>query len=387
MVTGEVVGRETELAVLAEFLAAAEAWPRTLVLEGEAGAGKTTLWQTAIEDARVEFRVLATRPLETEAKLAFAGVGDLLDGVHDTFGGLQEPQAQALRAALLLESPAAGSVDERAVALGFLGVLRLLATEQPVLIAVDDLQWLDLPSARVLAFAGSRLGEVRAGFLIALRAEERWRLAFAPERILPACTQLPIGGLTFDAIHQLLRARLGLVLSRPALRLVHETAAGNPFFALELARAAAAKPTAHLPGETLHVPLTVRELVGARVAEQPVETRRALLTVAALADPRLDLVSAAIAGDAAATLDPAVVAEIVSVVGSRIRFTHPLLAAAAYEAAVPGERRKIHAALATLLGDREEQVRHLALATDGPDANVAAALDEAAALARARGAP
>ena len=387
MVTGAVVGRETELAVLAEFLAAEGAWPRTLVLEGEAGAGKTTLWQTAVEDAQEDFRVLATRPLETEAKLAFAGVGDLLDGEHDSFGRLPEPQAHALRAALLLESPVAGTVDERAVGLGFLGVLRLLAAEQRVLVAVDDLQWLDLPSARALAFAGSRLGDICAGFLIALRAEERSRLAFAPERILPESVQLPVRGLPLEAIHQLLKARLGLVLTRPALRLVHEQAAGNPFFALELARAAAARPGAHQPGERLAVPSTVRELVGARLAEQPVATRRALLAVAALADPRLDLVGASIVGDAAAALGPAVEAEIVSVVGSRIRFTHPLLAAAAYEAAAPGERREIHAALATLVGEREEQVRHLALAADGPDAAVAAALDEAAALARSRGAP
>ena len=387
MTTGAVVGREAELEVLAEFLAVPNAWPRTIVLEGEAGAGKTTLWQTTVEDAQGRFRVLATRPLETEAKLAFAGVGDLLDGMHDSFGGLTDPQAHALRAALLLESPVAGAVDERAVALGFLGVLRLLAAEQPVLVAVDDVQWLDLPSARVLAFAGSRLGELCVGFLIALRAQERWRLAFAPERILPECTRLPIGALTLDAIHELLRTRLGLVLSRPALRLVHETAAGNPFFALELARASAARPSTHLPGETLPVPPTVRELVGARVAEQPVETRLALLVVAALADPRLDLVGAAIAGDAAAALDPAVEAQLVSVSGSRVRFAHPLLAAAAYETAGPGVRRKVHAALANLVRDREEQVKHLALAADGPDARVAAALDEAATLARARGAP
>ncbi len=126
MAARAVVGREDELATLLELVTATAAWPRALLLEGEAGAGKTTLWQSAVD--RADGLVLATRPLETETKLAYAGVGDLLEGVHDKLGALPEPQAKALRAALLLEPPDAGVVDERAVALGFLG---LLVSEAP----------------------------------------------------------------------------------------------------------------------------------------------------------------------------------------------------------------------------------------------------------------
>ncbi len=373
-----VVGREHELAALHELVTETERWPRALVLEGEAGAGKTTLWQTAVESARAHLPVLATRPLETEAKLAYAGVGDLLEGLHDKLGELPEPQAHALRAALLLEPPIAAAVDERAVALGFLGIL---VSEAPVLLAVDDLQWLDRPSARVLAFAAHRLGDTPVAFLPALRTEERARLQLDLERALPDCTHLAIGGLDVESIHRLIRARLGLVLPRPTLRAVHATAAGNPFFALELARAP------QQPGGPRPVPPTLRQLVGSRIAELPAETRVALLAAAALANPSLELVGAAIERDPAAPLGAAVEAEIVSLAAGRIRFAHPLLAAAAYDAAGPRERRDVHAALAKAVRDREEQVRHLALAADGPASAVAGALDEAAELARARGAP
>ena len=322
--------------------------------------------------------MLTTRPLETETKLAYAGVGDLLDGVQDRLGVLPAPQAHALRAALLLESPDAGVVDERAVALGFLG---LLVAEAPVLLAVDDLQWLDRQSARVLAFAAHRVGETPVAFLVALRAEERAGLSFVPERVLPNCTNVPVRGLDLESIYRLIRDRLGVVLPRPSLLSVYETAAGNPFFALELTRAA------QQPGKTRPVSPTLRELVGSRITALPPETRAALCVAAALADPTLDLVGAASEGDATAALGPAVAAEIVSLESGRIRFAHPLLAAAAYDAAASHERRDVHSSLAAVVPDREEQVRHLALAAEGPDPDVASALDEAARLARARGAP
>ena len=373
---GAIVGREDELALLHELVTTTAAWPRALVLEGEAGAGKTTLWQSAVDGAGG--RVLTTRPLETETKLAYAGVGDLLESVQDRLAELPAPQAHALRAALLLESPDAGVVDERAVALGFLG---LLVSEAPVLLAVDDLQWLDRQSARVLAFAAHRVGETPVAFLVALRAEGRAGLSFVPERVFPNCTNVPVRGLDLESIYRLIRDRLGVVLARPSLLAVYETAAGNPFFALELTRAA------KQAGEARPVSTTLRELVGSRITELPAETRAALCVAAALADPTLDLVGAASEGDATAALGPAVGAEIVSLVSGRIRFAHPLLAAAAYDAAGPVQRRDVHSTLAAVVPDREEQVRHLALAAAGPDPVVASALDEAARLARARGAP
>ena len=373
-----IVGREDELAALTQFLSGDD-WPRTLLLEGHAGSGKTTLWEHAVEAAHGRFHVLVARPLETEAKLAHSGVGDLLDGVHAAFDELPAPQAYALRAALLLEVPGPGGVDQRGVALGFLGVLRTLAAERPVLVAVDDLQWLDPASSRVLLSAARRLSEEHVVLLLALRESERPKLGFTPERDLPAFGRLAVGGLSLEQLHHLVQDRLGIVLPRPALRTIHRTAAGNPLFALELGRALQ-------EGHAAGVPDSLHELVVARVAAVPPETRAALLAGAALADPTLALIGAVIGGDGAAALGPAVGAELVTVASGRVRFTHPLLAAAAYADAGPADRRDVHAALAVHVRP-EERARHLALAADGPDAEVAAALDDAAGLASARGAP
>jgi len=382
-----IVGRERELEELTAFLAAG-GWPRSLLLSGEAGMGKTTLWRAAVERAEGEgHAVLGTRPLEAEAKLAYAGVGDLLADSHAAIEELPAPQAHALRAALMLEAPVSGAVDERGVALGFFGVVRALARDRPVLVAVDDVQWLDRPSARVLAFAARRLTAERVAFLLALRSETRVELEYAPEQVFPGCSELQVRPLALEEVHALLRERLGVVLPRPTLLAVHETARGNPFFALELARAVGERVDARHPGEAPSVPATLRELIGARVSALPEETRAVLVAAAALANPTLELVGAATGLDAAAALGPAVEDDIVAVASGRIRFAHPLLAAAAYGGAEPGPRRDIHAALAAFVGDAEERARHLALAAEGPDAEVAAALDEAARLARARGAP
>lgn len=375
--THAIVGRHGELAAIEGFLAG-ETWPRTLLLAAEAGMGKTTLWRAGTERAAEHgHTVLAARPLETEAKLAYAGVGDLLGSLHATFEGLPPPQAQALRAALLLEEPVDGSVDERAVALGFLGVLRALAEARPVLVGVDDVQWLDRASARALVFAARRLQE-RIGFLLALRTEAHGALSFVPEQVFPASQALELGPLGLEDVHAVVRQRLGLSLTRPALRSVHETSGGNPFFALELARARAEG------GASL--PPTLRELVGARIAALPAGTRRALAAAAALADPTVALVGAAIGRDAGGALAPALEREIVGVTAGRIRFAHPLLAAAAYESAGAHVRR-LHATLAGLVSAPEERARHLALGAPGPDADVASALEDAARLAVARGAP
>ena len=383
-----IVGRERELAAVRAFVDGVDDGASSLLLSGEAGAGKTTIWRTGVEQAQSNaFAVLTSRPVEPEAKLAYTGLGDVLSGRLDPIGELPAPQAHALRAALMLEAPAKGAVDERAVALGFLGVLRALARTQPVLVAVDDLQWLDRPSAKAFAFAAKRLSSEPVGLLIAIRQEARAELVFAPERVLPGYAELAVEPLALDEVHSLLQDRLGVVLPRPTLRALHETTGGNPFFALELARAFTEREAAHVPGEAPPLPRTLRELLGARLEALPAETRSALLAAAASTEPTLQLVQAATGLDAAKALGPAVATDVVSVGAGRIQFAHPLLAAAADAAAEPAARRDIHARLAGLVRDLEERARHLALAAEGPDADVAAVLDEAARLARARGAP
>jgi predicted ATPase len=167
----DVIGREEELVELRAFLDALPEDPAALVLAGPAGVGKTTLWHAGTDAAReLGWRVLEARPAAAEARLAFAGVGDLLDdGLDELLGALATPQADALRVALLLARPHSSPPDERAVAVALLSALRAYAAERPLLVAVDDVQWLDSPSAAVLGFAWRRLRAEPVGLLVTYR--------------------------------------------------------------------------------------------------------------------------------------------------------------------------------------------------------------------------
>ena len=354
------------------------------MIEGEAGAGKTTLWLAGVEDARERgYRVLETRPVEAEARLPFAGLGDLVGSVVDeVLDELPEPQADALRVALLLAPPGGAPLDERAVAVALLGAVRVLVKSGPVLIAVDDVQWLDPPSATVVTFAWRRLRGEPVGLLLAHRLGTRAPAGLVDDARL---SPLAVGPLTLGAVHRLLHERLGLVLSRPALRRVHEVAGGNPFFALELGRTLQRHEAEISPGEPLPVPERLQDLVQDRLEELPPLSREVLGTAAALSQPTLGLLAAAVAGGGEA-LGPALEAHVIELDGDRVLFTHPLLASAAYQSTEPIGRRELHRRLAELVPDTDERARHLALSTDAPDATVADALEDAAEHARARGA-
>jgi DNA-binding CsgD family transcriptional regulator/tetratricopeptide (TPR) repeat protein len=379
----DVIGRQEELEALDDFLEALGAGPAGLVLFGDAGVGKTTLWRAGIDAARrLGFRVLATRPAAAEARLAFAGLGDLLgDGLDELLAGLSSPQADALRVALLLDRPRGAPPDERAVAVAFLSALRAYAADRPLLLAVDDVQWLDSASAAVLGFAWRRLREEPAGLLVTQRTGQAALTATIENE---GTTRLEVAPLSLGAVHALLQARIGLVLSRPVLRQLHEVAGGNAFYALELGRALQRTGATPAPGAPLPVPQELRELVRDRLVGLPAPTLGALAAVAALSHPTLSLLQQA--GYEVNALRPALEAHIVEVDGESLRFTHPLLASTAYENLDGLTRRELHGRLATVLDDEEERSRHLALAVDGPDAKVAAALERAAAHARARGA-
>jgi predicted ATPase len=184
---GDVVGREEELELLRGFLADTAEGPLALLLEGEPGIGKTTLWAAAVADARERsYRVLACRPAGAEVQLSFAALSDLLEDVlEETLPELPTPQRRALEVALLLEEARGPPPDQRAIALAFLGVLRLLARSGPILIAVDDTQWLDKPTAAVLAFALRRLGSEPIALLAAVRREEGRVALLELERAVP----------------------------------------------------------------------------------------------------------------------------------------------------------------------------------------------------------
>jgi DNA-binding CsgD family transcriptional regulator/Tfp pilus assembly protein PilF len=185
-------------------------------------------------------------------------------------------------------------------------------------------------------------------------------------------------------VQHLVQTRLGFMPARPALRRLHDLSGGNPFFALELARALRAGQLRLEPGERL--PLALEELVAARLETLSPAARRGLAAAAALAQPTLALVEA-VSGSESVALDEAVQADVVSVRDGRIRFTHPLLASGAYAAAEPSMRRELHTRAGMRVTDPEERARHLALAATGPDGAVAGALEDAARRAEFRGAP
>src|SRR5215210_255840 len=383
----DVVGREDEVAALAAFLDARMRLPGVLLLEGEAGIGKTTLWRRGVELAAERgYRPLSCRGSSSEAQLSFVALGDLLgDALQEVLPALPGPQAKGLAVALLVEEAEGSSQDQRAIALAFAGALRLLARSQPVAVAIDDVQWLDRPSAFVLEFALRRLRGEAVAFLLTRRREEG-TLALDLERAVgeKRLALLPVGPLSLGALHRVLSDRLDVGLSRPKLRRLRELSGGNPLFALELGRAV---QRGAIRLETVEpLPGTLASVVRDRLRLLPPDTRVALRAASALADPTLELVGQAVGGGAADRLAPAVEGHVVELDREHIRFTHPLLASGIYTEASVAERRSLHRRLAELLPDSEERARHLALGAEGPDADVAAALERAAHQAHARGA-
>ncbi len=373
-----IVGRESEIAAVEAFLAGGRG-ARLLAVVGEPGIGKTTVWEEAVRQARKTGAVvLVSRPAESEARLSFAGLTDLLSPVAaDLFTALPPPQREALDVALL-RAEAARPPDRRLLGTALLSVLRVLAADREVVVAVDDVHWLDPPSASALEFAIRRLADEPVRVIVSVRSEaDRARLADvggrSPER-------LELGPLSLASLHRILADGLGRSFPRPTLVRIAQASAGNPLYALEIARLLA-QDEGRRASETLPVPEDLRTLVAERVGALPAGTRAALLRAAALARPDLSLVDAR-------ALAPAEEAGLVRIgVDGRIEFTHPLYASAVYSSASLSRRRQTHRALAGAVIDLEERARHLALASDRPDEQAAEAVEAAAHQARMRGAP
>lgn len=370
----EIVGRDAELAAVEGFLDSTRDGPAALVLEGDAGIGKTTLWQAAVVRAGERgFRVLAARPGPAEAQLSHASLADLLGGVEQAvLDCLPGPQRRAVDAVLLRGDSLDVATDRRATGAALLSVVERLADDSPVLLAIDDLQWVDTSSAQAVDFTARRLAG-RVGVLTAARTGECAR----PEVTDPSRVErLPVGPLSLGALHGMLHSRLGRSFPRPTMVRIHQVSGGNPFYAIELARGT--------DGATL--PRSLTGLLDARIDGVDVAVRAALSTVAALAEPTVNVVRHAVGADADRLLADAERADLIRLDGHRIRFTHPLLAAACYAAASASDRRATHRRLAAVVDGPEERARHLALAAVHADEETVCALDAAARLARSRGA-
>jgi DNA-binding CsgD family transcriptional regulator/tetratricopeptide (TPR) repeat protein len=358
------------------------------VLEGEAGIGKTTLWRSGIAMAeRAGFRVLEARPVEPESSLAFAALGDLLgEELDDILPTLPAPQRRSLEVALLLGEDDGPAPDRRAVAVGVLGALRAIGAFGPVVLAIDDLHWLDTPSAGALEFALRRLRDEPIAVLAANRIPQPPALDLFRAFDVARVQRVEVKPMSLGAIGRLLRHRVDLVLPRPMLRRIHETSGGNPLFALEIARALQQGHLELTSEESLPIPADLEALLRDRVLRLPDATRSALLICSAASRPTVELVREA-SGSSDDPLGPADEAGIVVVDGGRVAFSHPLLALAVYRSASTSERRAAHRRLAEVIQDLEERARHLALASSGPNRDLAELLDRAAKRAHDRGAP
>jgi DNA-binding CsgD family transcriptional regulator len=378
----ELVGREAELAALRQFVDALAEGPRGAIIRGEAGIGKTVLWRAAVEAGEQGGAdVLATRCAEAEMPLALGGVGDLIEtALAEVADQLAEPQRRLLAVVVGLEAPPDEAPDHLAVPRAFLAYLRALSARSPVLLAIDDAHWLDPASQRILAFVARRVGDAPVGILATVRGNvaDPFDLRQAFDQRF---TEIRVGALSIGALHHLIRTRLGLRIPRPTVARVHEASGGNPMFALEFARVAAAA-VGPLP-----MPSSLEQLVRERVTGLPGEIVALLATVAAVERPTATLLEAVV-DDARAVLDAASTAGVVTASPAGVvRVAHPLLAAAAYGVLAPAARRELHARLAAASKDPEEQARHVALSTFDPDGAAAALLDEAAARTRSHGAP
>jgi hypothetical protein len=258
--------------------------------------------------------------------------------------------------------------------------LQLLSEREPVLVAVDDIQWLDLSSAGALAFALRRLAASRVSLLLARRLVDGGQ-PLSEQTLGARRTQLlPVGPLSVGAIHRLLRDRLRRSFPRQTLVRIHERSGGNPFFALELARVLDADLD---PLQPLPVPETLEELVRGRFSEVPVSTREALALASALGSTSESLLERA--GVAPDALDPALAAHLIERENGTIRFSHPLLASILYRD-LGEERLGVHRRIAQVVEDPLLRARHLALSMNAPDAAVARMLDDTMKLAADRGA-
>jgi DNA-binding CsgD family transcriptional regulator len=374
-----LVGREEELAKLDEFIAQVEEGAAALLLEGEAGIGKTSLWWAGVERAReLGFRVLEARAAAADSELSFAGLGDLFSDVHDEIGHLPAPQRRALRIALVLEEVEGEPLEQRAIAAAVLGLLRRLAEDSPVLVAVDDVHWLDPPSENVLQYAARRLDAEPVRMLATRRPE-------STEFGLEGADRLRIGPLELSELDRLIRERLGVRFLHPTLRQLEKASGGNPFYALEIA-ASLLRSRAQLElGEPLPLPASLRELVRDRLGTLTPEARGAALAAALLAQPTATDVERGLGTEVG--LSEAVAAGVLERTGQSLRFTHPLLASTLYEDSSAVERRELHRRLAEFVANPEERARHLAETGEGRDEELASALETAATSAAARGAP
>ena len=385
-------GREDDLGLVSGILAKGG----SAVALGEPGVGKSSLLRVTSQVAqRQGRRVLSVTPTSFERGLPFAGLAELLSQVpaemsHD----LPDPQRRALDVALQRAEPEATEADSLAVPLAVRGLLMGLCAAEPVTIIIDDLQWLDQPSAGSLGFALRRLAfdPGRLSVLIGTRPEgaESELVRCLPDPV----RELALAPLDDVAIGQLLRRRLGPRWTSTLASGVATASGGNPFLAIMIAEAMEAGALTwgatvpdHVP--VLPVPPSLVDLLRQRTMQLSAEAREVLLLVAAAGRITVAQLEQVVAAPRVrSALEAAADADVAGVgAGTTVTFHHPLLASAIYDAASPPERRKAHQLLAETLEDPVQRARHRSQTTTAPDEAAARELEQAAQTSAARGAP
>jgi DNA-binding CsgD family transcriptional regulator len=382
------VSRSGERQAVDDLLASVDAEPSGLVIAGEPGIGKTTLWLDGVARAQeLGFRVLSTRADEAESVLAYAAVADLLEDVEaEVLDALPELQRVAIDRVLLRTGTDGPPTDHRVTGSAVAAVVSTLAVRQPILLAIDDVQWLDVSSQAVLSVAARRLSG-RVGVLLTGRSHApdaepaQWLQLRTPD----AVRRVRVGPLSLGALHTVILERFGKAFPRPTMVRITEVSGGNPFYALELARGVDSRSAI----EDSVLPSTLTELVRLRTGHFDGKVGDILLAACSVTDATVDLLAEAIAVPVERVVELLEGPEregIVRIDGNRVHFAHPLLARGIYTHAGPARRRRMHRALAAVEVQPELRARHMALGAASAEPDTLVALDEAAAAAVARGA-
>jgi DNA-binding CsgD family transcriptional regulator len=383
--TGRLYGRDRELSEVRAIVDGASDRGGASILRGDAGIGKSSILAAITAHARSRgMQVLSAVGVQSEARLAYAGLHQVVRPVISLADGLPPRQRAALLAVFAMADEAAPEVFF--IGLATLELLGEAAERAPVLVVIEDAQWLDDASASVLAFAARRV-EANIVMLIAIRDGHESPFDDA------GLTELRVPALDPTAAQELLDARA------PGLRgsvrdwIIGE-AAGNPLALIELPTALDAGHLDEGAAGLTRLPLTARleRAFAAQESGLPAATRSLLLVAAAADESALDelLRAARILHQDDVTLDvlaPATAARLVEVDGRHLRFRHPLIRSAIYQAATVPERRAAHSALADVLSDQpDRRVWHRAAGIVEPNEPVAVEIEEVARRAERRGA-
>jgi DNA-binding CsgD family transcriptional regulator len=376
-----IIGREAGLARLRGLVDPVPLASQVLLVIGAAGMGKTVLLADAAGRARsAGMRVLSVTGRESESKLAFAGLHQLLRPVLSSAAGLPGRQAQALLGALGLAADP-GPPDPLLTGVAVLTLLSDLSERSPVLVVADDAHWLDRSSLGALAFAGSRLDAERVVLLVGARGQA------PPPGFDRGFPELYLEPLSAADAGRLLDRQPRPPRGRARAQVLVQ-AAGNPMALIELATVIADDPAASRRWAAEPLPLTDRlsAVLTSRYAALPEPVQAALLLAAVADGPDLSAAVGRRSWPEARALAPAEQLGLVKVDRTGLQFSHPLVRSAIYHSAPFAQRAAAHRQLAGALPDQpDRRAWHLAAAALHPDEHVASLLEATATQARCRG--